>query len=159
MNIFAKLFGLNKKREEVFMGNNIYDFNCQGFAFGTYQWDYPYDRAYRNVMFQAEEGNEFLIDEYLDITVNWLLDYYSGQLRVIDNVKEIEQGEEVIAYKVGAHDFHFMKRKSNGKWYHKPGASPIQSIAQREVFSKVWKNRSGTTYTSELVLFAFKKGE
>ena len=51
------------------------------------------------------------------------------------------------------------KRKSNGKWYHKPGASPIQSIAQKEVFSKVWRNRSGTTYTSDIVLFAFKKGE
>lgn len=52
-----------------------------------------------------------------------------------------------------------MKRKSNGKWYHKPGASPVQSVTQKEVFSKVWKNRSGTTYTSDLVLFAFKKGE
>jgi hypothetical protein len=158
MGFLEKLFGLNQK-EETFMGNNIYDFNCQGFAFGTYQWDYPYDLAYKGVMFTADEDNYYLIDEYLDITVNWLLNYYSSQLRVIDNVKEIEQGEEVIAYRVGAHDFHFMKRKSNGKWYHKPGASPVQSVTQKEVFSKVWKNRSGTTYTSELVLFAFKKGE
>ena len=158
MGFLEKLFGLNQK-EETFMGNNIYDFNCQGFAFGTYQWDYPYDQAYKSVMFTADEDNYYLIDEYLDITVNWLLNYYSSQLRVIDNIKEVEQGEEVIAYRVGAHDFHFMKRKSNGKWYHKPGASPIQSVTQKEVFSKVWKNRSGTTYTSELVLFAFKKGE
>lgn len=158
MGFLEKLFGLNQK-EETFMGNNIYDFNCQGFAFGTYQWDYPYDQAYKGVMFTADEDNYYLIDEYLDITVNWLLNYYSSQLRVINNIKEIEQGEEVIAYRVGAHDFHFMKRKSNGKWYHKPGASPVQSVTQKEVFSKVWKNRSGTTYTSELVLFAFKKGE
>ena len=158
MGFLEKLFGLNQKNE-TFMGNNIYDFNCQGFAFGTYQWDYPYDLAYKGVMFTADEDNCYLIDEYLDITVNWLLNYYSSQLRVIDNIKEIEQGEEVIAYRVGAHDFHFMKRKSNGKWYHKPGASPIQSVTQKEVFSKVWKNRNGTTYTSELILFAFKKGE
>lgn len=158
MGFLEKLFGLNQK-DETFMGNNIYDFNCQGFAFGTYQWDYPYDQAYKGVMFTADEDNYYLIDEYLDITVNWLLNYYSSQLRVINNIKEIEQGEEVIAYRVGAHDFHFMKRKSNGKWYHKPGASPVQSVTQKEVFSKVWKNRSGTTYTSELVLFAFKKGE
>ena len=158
MGFLEKLFGLNQK-EETFMGNNIYDFNCQGFAFGTYQWDCPYDQAYKGVMFTADENNYYLIDEYLNITVNWLLNYYSNQLRVIDNIKEIEQGEEVIAYRVGAHDFHFMKRKSNGKWYHKPGASPVQSVTQKEVFSKVWKNRSGTTYTSELVLFAFKKGE
>lgn len=158
MGFLEKLFGLNQK-DETFMGNNIYNFNCQGFAFGTYQWDYPYDQAYKGVMFTADEDNYYLIDEYLDITVNWLLNYYSSQLRVIDNIKEIEQGEEVIAYRVGASDFHFMKRKSNGKWYHKPGTSPIQSVTQKEVFSKVWKNRSGTTYTSELVLFAFKKGE
>ena len=158
MGFLEKLFGLNQK-DETFMGNNIYDFNCQGFAFGTYQWDYPYDLAYKGVMFTADEDNCYLIDEYLDITVNWLLNYYSSQLRVIDNIKEVEQGEEVIAYRVGAHDFHFMKRKSNGKWYHKPGASPIQSVTQKEVFSKVWKNRNGTTYTSELILFAFKKGE
>lgn len=158
MGFLEKLFGLNQKNE-TFMGNNIYDFNCQGFAFRTYQWDYPYDQAYKSVMFTADEDNYYLIDEYLNITVNWLLDYYSSQLRVIDDITEIEQGEEVIAYKVSAHDFHFMKRKSNGKWYHKPGASPVQSVTQKEVFSKVWKNRSGTTYTSELVLFAFKKGE
>lgn len=158
MGFLEKLFGLNQK-EETFMGNNIYDFNCQGFAFGTYQWDYPYDQAYKSVMFTADEDNYYLIEEYLNITVNWLLNYYSSQLRVIDSIKEVEQGEEVIAYKVGATDFHFMKRKSNGKWYHKPGASPVQSVTQKEVFNKVWKNRSGTTYTSELVLFAFKKGE
>lgn len=87
LNIFAKIFGLNQK-EETFMGNNIYDFNCQGFAFGTYQWDYPYDQAYKGVMFTADEDNYYLIDEYLDITVNWLLNYYSSQLRVIDNIKE-----------------------------------------------------------------------
>ena len=156
MDFLKKLFGLN---QETFMGNNIYFFNCQGFAFGTYQWEFPYDQAYRGVMFTADEDNDYLIDEYLNITVNWLLNYYSSQLRIIDDINEIEQGEEVIAYRVGATDFHFMKRKSNGKWYHKPGCGPIQSITQKEVFNKIWKNKDGVTYTSKLILFAFKKGE
>ena len=158
MDFFAKLFGLDVK-EETFMGNNTQDFNCQGFAFGTYEWDFPYDRAYRNIMFTADEGDYYLINEYLNITVNWLLDFYSGQLRLIGDVKDANADEEVIAYKVGNRDFHFMKRKSNGKWYHKPGAMPIRVIKQKEVFKKVWKNDNGTTYTSDLVLFAFKKGE
>ena len=158
MNFLMKLFGLNTK-EETFMGNNIHDFNCQGFAFGTYEWDYPYDQAYRNVMFTANEDDDYFINEYLNITVNWLLDYYCNQLRLIDNVKDAKEDEEVIAYRVGATDFHFMKRKSNGKWYHKPGANSIRVAKQKEVFSKVWINASGTKYTSDIVLFAFKKGE
>lgn len=110
-------------------------------------------------MFTANEDDDYFINEYLNITVNWLLDYYCNQLRLIDNVKDAKEDEEVIAYRVGATDFHFMKRKSNGKWYHKPGANSIRVAKQREVFSKVWVNASGTKYTSDIILFAFKKGE
>ena len=158
MGFLEKLFGLNQ-REETFMGNNIHGFNCQGFALGTYKWDFPYDRAYRGVMFTADEEDDYLIDQYLNITVNWLLNHYCNQLRIIKDIKDAKEDEEVIAYRVGANDFHFMKRKSNGKWYHKPGANPIRIAEQKEVFSKVWANRDGTTYTSDIVLFAFTKGE
>ena len=158
MGFLEKLFGINQKKE-TFMGNNIHGFNCQGFAFRTYKWDFPYDRAYKGVMFTADEGDDYLIDQYLNITVNWLLNHYYNQLRIIKDIKDAKKDEEVIAYRVGATDFHFMKRKSNGKWYHKPGYSPIRIAEQKEVFSKVWANRDGTTYTSDIVLFAFKKGE
>jgi hypothetical protein len=83
-----------------------------------------------------------------------MLEVFKDKLRVIEDLHELKKNEYAIAYRMGAEDFHFMRRKRNGHWYHKMGMCTIQPILKEDVFSPCWYNDWGDEYNSRIVLLA-----
>ena len=99
---------------------------------------------------------------YMDILVFPEYQRFEFATRVIKDIKELAQDEYAIAFRIGGvdgvHDFHFMKRAKNGRWYHKAGGFAIQSIKKEQVFGEEWITGwfGANHYRGELVLFAKK---
>ena len=47
-------------------------------------------------------------------------------------------GERMIAFRIGADDFHFARQNSDGTWTHKPGNSYIREMSKEELLSDAW---------------------
>lgn len=128
------------------------DYNCGGFALGTYSWYIP-DPDGSWFGFRCYDLDEEDMEEVTVRAVEkMLLDF--PDLRVISTLAEIQANEYGIAFRVSSDgDFHFCKQFTGNLWYHKPGRSKIRSITEEEVLSADWYGR----YDGKLFLFAKKK--
>jgi hypothetical protein len=134
-----------------------WEYNCGGYALNTFSWYCPHNETNRYYSSYNERG----MKKTTQNAVAFMLAEFSD-LRVIKDIKELAQDEYAIAFRIGGvngtHDFHFMKRAKNGRWYHKAGGLNIESIKKEEVFSEEWKTGwfCKNLYRGELVLFAKK---
>jgi hypothetical protein len=63
--------------------------------------------------------------------------------------------ERMIAFRVGADDFHFARRNSDGTWTHKPGCNYIREMSVDELLSQAWgADIRYYPYISEVAFFA-----
>jgi hypothetical protein len=129
------------------------EYNCGGYALGTFCWIIPYTQASRTFYNNKKKGNENF-EKSLEHSVNYMLKVFKDKLRVIEDLHDLRENEYAIAYRMGEVDFHFMRRKRNGHWYHKMGMSTIQPILKEDVFSPCWYNDWGDEYNSRIVLLA-----
>ena len=129
------------------------DYNCGGYALGTFNWFCPYG-SYAEDTLYGKRSKETTLKNF----TKYILLTFEERIRIISKVEEKTNDEYVIAFRIGYEDFHFMKRGDNGIWYHKPGSNTIRRIKKTEVFSEVWYTPNGyTRYDSEIILFAMKK--
>ena len=134
-----------------------FEYNCGGYALNTFSWYCPHNETDRYYRSYSERG----MKKTTQNAVAFMLKEFSD-LRVIKDIKELAQDEYAIAFRIGGvngvHDFHFMKRAKNGRWYHKMGGCCIQPIKKEKVFGKEWITGWFSTnhYCGELVLFAKK---
>ena len=148
----------NKLGTRNAQNTRFWEYNCGGYALNTFSWYCPHnignDRYYSSY---SEKG----MQKTTQNAVAFMLKEFND-LRVIKDIKELAQDEYAIAFRIGGvngvHDFHFMKRAKNGRWYHKAGDSDIRPISKELVFGKVWfTGYFGTNvYQGKLVLFAKK---
>lgn len=146
---------LNKNKERNIKNSNKWDYNCAGYALGTFSWYCPYEKDTRSFFDfiipprLTEEEMEKRTKNYIEQMLNDFDD-----LRIIDNLRELRFNEYAIAFRVSPDDdFHYVKRTRGGLWYHKRGNTPfIERMKKSEVFSDCWCER----YTGRLVLFAKK---
>lgn len=125
-------------------------YNCGGYALGIFNWFLPYG-----------EENQFVYQEhfkkYALRMVKYMIKLFDGKLRIIKSLDELKENENAIAFRCCSHDFHFMVRKDNKRWYHKRGSCPrIETIQQENVFNKGWK-ANGLNYNGKLYLLALQK--
>lgn len=132
---------------------DLREFNCGGYALNTYCWITPYTMTPWTFYDNKKKGNENF-EKSLEHSVNYMLKVFKDKLRIIEDLHELKENEYAVAYRMGRDDFHFMKRKKNGHWYHKMGMSEIEKISKREVFADKWTNNYGDIYNSRIVLFA-----
>lgn len=133
----------NTKNLRNIRNTDTWDYNCGGFALGTFSWYEPMSEV---------AGYDYRRD-YLSACVSVLLEEFSD-LRMIIDISDLHKDEYAIAFRASADDFHFLKRGDNGKWYHKRGSSPrIETIPTNEVFTTAWYD----DYDSPIILFAKKK--
>lgn len=125
------------------------EFNCGGFALGTFSWYCPHspdDDCQYNYAFKTKEQaivKTFKVVEYMlnDIP----------NLRIIGSLYDLRPNEYAIAFRISTDDdFHFVKRLANGRWTHKRGGNPIRYMSKEEVFSDCWFD----VYSGPLVLLA-----
>ena len=139
------------------------EYNCAGYALGTFNWLLPYDEEDREIVKENDFHYNGTLDDLVSTKVytvenftKYLLKTFNN-LRVIEYPSQAKDNEEVIGMRIDYNDldFHFIKRKLNKKWYHKIGGCEITRFNEENVFKPLWCNR----YNSEIVFFAKKVGK
>ena len=147
-----------------FKRKNKRDYNCGGYALGTYDWFVPYSCSYLDEYleddvekFWRESGHD--INDYnvmAERCINEMIYYFNGKLREIKKVSDAKADERVIAFRFGAGDFHFMiKGRKGHQWHSKMGVNnSIDTFSEEYVMSDPdW----GNIYLSDTYLMAMSK--
>lgn len=148
------------------------DYNCGGYALKTFNWyrPYAYDKKnypWRSLMdrveylvynegFDKEEAVSILLEEH----TKKMLEQFAETLRVVSLNTHLEEGEELIAYRLAVLmdgeyiddiDFHYIVFRA-GKWRSKLGRQKIKPFQFTE---KPWKTEY-FVYDSPIVYLAHK---
>ena len=147
---FKDLFNRNGERNAH--NTDQYDYNCGGYALGTFSWYLPcYDI---NIWGWWKNWTESQVAELTEEAVEIMLRDFSD-LRLIMDLRQVRYDEYAIAFRISSDgDFHFCKQDSRKRWTHKAGSSPIRRISQTHIFGSAWNGR----YDGPIILFAKKKG-
>ena len=131
------------------------DYNCGGYALGTFNWYLPFINESEHIPldFETMEEAEALTDHCVK---SMLLEFKSRNLRVVDNLSCLKINEYAFAFRISSDgDFHYVRRHTNGNWFHKCGAeSTIRLMKSEEVFTTDWCNGR---YDGPIVLFAIHR--
>ena len=128
------------------------DYNCMGFAIGTYEWEglssfeYTYEDEDEDVSYVELKArrDEVCYRCALEMTLMYLRGNYP-RMRILENKDEIKSDETLIAMKVGEDDFHFMRRFPDGKWYEKCGGAMLRECTDVVEVAE-WESAYGTYY-------------
>lgn len=110
-------------------------YNCAGYALETFDW-YQIDKFYEK---SPEEAAEQILDDFPNLKQIFP-----------KNLADLPKNKEIIAYRQGEWDFHFVKRYKNNIWYHKRGSSSISIFPKKNLFAESWCNGK---YDSEIMFF------
>lgn len=152
---------LNLDKTHTFKNTPREDYNCGGYALGTFTWyrptnEYRFDFGSVNLAYKKNG-----IENATKKCVEFMLKEFANTLRVINDIKELQENEYAIAFRISGdswNDFHYIKRAKNGCWYQKQGRCPkITRVPKEEVFANVWISGGFLTYKGQLVLFAKKE--
>lgn len=125
------------------------DYNCMGFALGTYEWENIYDFK------ETRELDELEREDCLADCVSEITCFYP--VREIELEDKIEEDEYRIAMKVATDDFHFAREMEDGTWYEKCGAAMLRPFDRDTLYNDWYSATGSTVYDSETVFFAVKK--
>lgn len=119
-------------------------YNCGGYALGSFSWYLPQLNG-DNV---CRDGGT-TVDDCVEAM---MIDF--PNLRRIQTLDELKENEYAVAFRLSDYDFHYVKRASNGHWFHKRGGSYyIDTMKEEVVFSESW----GNGYDGEIALLAIAR--
>jgi len=119
-------------------------YNCGGYALGSFSWYIP---KLNNEDVCRAEGT--IVE---DCVKAMMIDF--PNLRRIQSIDELKENEYAVAFRLSDYDFHYIKRASNGHWFHKRGGSYyIDTMKEEVVFSESW----GRGYDGEIALLAIAR--
>jgi hypothetical protein len=132
------------------MSNDLTEYNCGGFALNTRDWYLPYDQNQWDATWEIEE--KLGVEKALEVMVNHMLKEFPN-LRLINSEEDLKDSETLVLFRVSNFDdFHFVRKASNGKYYHKMGWCPrIDQMPKEEVYGRAWNGR----YDGEIVMFGY----
>lgn len=138
----------NLKGERNIRNTDKHEYNCGGYALGTFSWYEPFKRG---ECFNLDFDSWYQACENTERCVAVMLEEFK-KLRRIESLEEVSSTETAIAFRISWDgDFHFVRRAKNHCWYHKRGNTPqILTMRTETVLSSVWCGR----YDGPLVLFA-----
>ena len=133
-----------------------YNYNCMSYALGVYD----------NWLALNAFEHSYNIDDYNDIDYDYMYNVFVDcclELEAKYDVRRIDSpdaalndNERVIAFRIGADDFHFARRNSDGVWTHKPGGNTIREMTEEELLGEEWSDYRVFPYVSEVAFFAVK---
>ena len=153
-------FNRNGKRNRS--NTDTDDYNCGGFALGTYSWYVPYrsdeqaniyDRwANIQMWLDAAEDADNTADSLIaraavhtcvvslhNLFVKRILEDFPS-VRRVQTFEEIKPDERIILFRIGADDFHFIVSFDHKHWWHKYGWNYIEELCEDEVLDTEWAN-------------------
>lgn len=175
---------LEETKNRIVMKNNC-SCNCGGFALGVFEWvEFDFDGVDYQIMYFTtaeeynpsfdynyynEDGEEVLVtkeifedlrkeameqnNECAQSCVEHLLNEYD--VRLIEDVSELEENEYAFVFRTSVDDFHFIRRFKDGTWAHKPGGMCLKEIDEADVFADEWEH-GVFPYCSNIYMFAAK---
>ena len=148
---------LNRKGCRNATNTDIDDYNCGGYALGTFSWYCPYhDIKWAHRWERSGKALRGYKREFMRQAIKTLLKDFPT-LRRIHLPIEATPNERVIALRLADHDFHFMYRGLNKVWYQKMGGTELQRVPKAQVTARAWNNYYGEpTYKGKIVYFAMK---
>ncbi len=161
MNMFRRYYlqsdPFNKERKRNVLNTQRHTYNCGGYALGTFSWYCPHcpaDDGWSGYDYGFENAEEAWMKTMYAVS-QMILDF-EGKLRMIKTLNQLnKKTERVVAFRLSADgDFHYIKKSSNGCWYHKRGSStPLHRMKEKDVLNSVWCDR----YDGPVILLAIKK--
>ena len=135
-----------------------FNYNCMSYALGVYnKWlglsSFDYSIDYDNE--DSDIDYDYLKHIFEDCCQELIWKY---DLRRLSSSREqLEANERMIAFRIGADDFHFARKNSDGTWTHKPGQNYIRKMHEKELLSDSWSEDTRIfPYVSEIAFFAVK---
>lgn len=156
---YCKIDPFNKENKRNLRNTPKQEYNCGGYALGTFSWYCPHDEKDGRGIWHMYDYSFTTREEAWIKTVyavsKMILDF-EGNLRMIKSLDQLNKlTERVVAFRLSSDgDFHYVRKNLNGHWYHKRGASvDILEMSEREVFNTNWCGR----YDGPIVLLAIKR--
>ena len=162
----------NKLRNEENTLESSY--NCGGYALRTFSWYLPYSTSFVD---SEQDTNDMLAEQLLfdgfsikeiyqiilNKNVNFMLQDFFENLRVIKDINDLKDTEELVAFRIGIEpiydeddeflyvdtDFHYRVFRDN-KWLEKCGEKSIQSCSN---ITDIWEI-DNFYYDSDIVFLA-----
>ena len=131
-------------------------YNCMSYAFGIFD-NWLNLRSFEHSLVDNEEEDidyEYMQEVFYDCCIE--LEERFSVRRVTGPDIELAANERLIAFRIGADDFHFARRNSDGVWTHKPGGMHIREMSEDEHFGDMWSDYRVCPYISEVAFFAVK---
>lgn len=155
---------LNLDRERNEQNMNTLDYNCGGYALGTFTWilldafDHGYDLSFDDSDEDMMEEIEDYVARMEDNCVEEIVEDFEGLVRPISVLSELHEDEYAVLFRVSydgegyIDDFHFVKRHHDGHYSHKPGNSPIAEF-EGDPFDGAWAS-SWLDYNAPIKILA-----
>lgn len=144
----------NKKNKRNEHNTKIENYNCGGYAFGIFSWLHcntdrkPLDYCYCENAYQRKRVRDDCVAHLLRTVPN---------IRVVRRDEHLNPDEYLVAFRMSNTDFHFIKQKPDGSWWHKSGGTEIRPF-EGNPFGREWKRRDGApSYRYKITLFAVKE--
>ena len=119
-------------------------YNCGGYALESFSWYIPELNGDSVCRADGTTVDDCVQAMMIDLP----------NLRRIQTLDELKENEYAVAFRLSDYDFHYIKRASNGHWFHKRGASCyIDTMKEEVVFSESW----GRGYDGEIALLAITR--
>ena len=125
--------------------NGIY--NCMSYALGVFN-----DWLDLDEFTWSDDGDELEI-----IASNCAAELEDYGCRPLNShLDHLEEGERMIAMRIGHDDFHFARLNSDGIWTHKTGGGTIKVMSEEELLGDCWCSSRMCPYISTVYFFAIK---
>lgn len=134
---------------------NQYFYNCMSYALGVFDDWLRLDSFERSFKDYQTINYEYMDNVFHDCCIE--LEENFSIRRLTSSKATLEVNERMIAFRIGADDFHFARRNSDGIWTHKPGGDYIREMSEDELFSEAWcADRRQYPYVSAIAFYAVK---
>lgn len=130
-----------------------WDYNCMSYALGVYD-DWLEPTAFAHSFNQNNKIDYEAMECVFRLCCKEIEERFAVR-RLTGPYVELAENERMIAFRIGADDFHFARRNSDGVWTHKPGTNYIREMSEDELLGACWCISSRTyPYESEVAFFA-----
>ena len=130
-----------------------YSYNCMSYALGVYD-DWLELAEFTHSFNQKHRVDYEAMECVFRLCCKEIEERFAVR-RLTDPYVELAANERMIAFRIGADDFHFARRNSDGVWTHKPGHNYIREMSEDELLGTCWCISSRTyPYESKVAFFA-----
>ena len=131
-----------------------FGYNCMSYALGVFD-DWLCIDAFELSLVKGGHGEvdyELLENVFYECCVELKENF---DLRRLSGPNaNLAENERMIAFRIGADDFHFARKNSDGTWTHKPGRNYIREMSEEELLGDAWSEDRDYPYISKVAFFA-----